>query len=68
MNYLDNGKSASGIVTDYILSIDFFTLNNLRQRFPNIANNAIQYAVFQAKKKGLITAIGRGQYIVNKNM
>lgn len=51
-------------VRDYMLSMSHFTINDLRHHFPNIDKSTIYNAVSSGKRKGLITAIGRGQYLV----
>lgn len=53
-------------VRDYILSINSFTVKDLKNHFPDLTATTINNALFLAKKKGLITAISRGKYVVNK--
>ena len=53
-------------VRDYMLSMSSFTVKDLRRYFPNLTTGTINNALYLAKKKGLITATGRGEYRVNK--
>ena len=53
-------------VRDYMLSISYFTVKDLKKHFPNLTTATINNAVHSAKNKGLITATGRGEYRVNK--
>ena len=55
------------LIRDYMLSMSSFTLKDLRCHFPNHTTITINNAVYLAKNKGLITATGRGEYVVNKN-
>lgn len=50
-----------------MLGKSFFTVKELKQYFPNLAEATINNVVQSAKNKGLITATGRGKYVVNKN-
>lgn len=54
------------LVRDYMLSMNSFTIKDLKHHFPNLTNTTIQNAVYLTKNKGLITATSRGNYIVNK--
>lgn len=51
-------------VRDYMLSISSFTVKDLKHHFPNLTTGTINNAVYFAKRKGLITATGRGEYRV----
>lgn len=53
-------------VRDYMLSMDSFTVKELKQHFPNMTTMTINNAIQLAKTKGLITGIERGKYVVNK--
>ena len=53
-------------VRDYMLSMSSFTVKDLKHYFPNLTSGTINNALYLAKKKGLITATGRGEYRVNK--
>ena len=53
-------------VRDYMLSMSFFTVKDLKRYFPNLTTGTINNALYLAKKKGLITATARGEYRVNK--
>lgn len=53
-------------VRDYMLSMSSFTVKDLKRYFPNLTTGTINNALYLAKKKGLITATGRGEYRVNK--
>lgn len=55
------------LVRDYILSLDSFTVKELKQHFPDLASATISNALHLAKTKGLITPIDIGQYKVIKN-
>lgn len=54
-------------VREYMLSMNFFTVKDLKLHFPNFTAVTINNALCLAKSKGLITAISRGKYVVNKN-
>ena len=54
-------------IRKYFLTLTSFTIEDLRKHFPNIDIYIINNAVYSAKKKGLITAISRGTYVVNKS-
>ena len=60
-------KSQVKQVRDYILSLDSFSIKDLKKHFTNLNVSAISNALYQAKRKGLITALGNGKYVVNKN-
>ncbi len=51
---------------DYMLSMSSFTVKDLKHHFPNLTSGTINNTVYLAKRKGLITATGRGKYCVNK--
>lgn len=51
-------------VRDYMLSMNSFTVKELKQHFPNLSTGTINNALYLAKNKGLITATGRGEYRV----
>ena len=53
-------------VRDYMLSMSSFTFKDLKHHFPSMSAYTIRNAVYLAKRKGLITAIERGKYVVNK--
>lgn len=53
-------------VREYMLSMDSFTVKDLKLHFPNFSVATINNALHLAKSKGLITAISRGKYAVNK--
>ena len=53
-------------IRDYMLSKESFTVKELKQHFPDMSNTTINNAINLAKKKGLITSTGRGEYSVNK--
>ena len=53
-------------VRDYMLSINSFTVKDLKIHFPDLTAATINNVLFLAKKKGLITATSRGKYVVNK--
>ena len=53
-------------VRDYMLSINSFTVKDLKIHFPDLTATTINNALYLAKKKGLITATSRGKYVVNK--
>lgn len=53
-------------VREYMLSMDSFTVKDLKLHFPNFTATTINNALYLAKSKGLITAISRGKYAVNK--
>ncbi len=52
---------------DYILSMDSFSVKDLKHHFPNMTPVAISNVIYSIKKKGLITATERGKYVVNKD-
>lgn len=52
-------------VRDYMLSMDSFTVRELKKHFSNLTAGTINNALYLAKNKGLIIAIGRGEYRVN---
>ena len=54
-------------VRDYMLSMTSFSVKDLKRHFPNLTAATINNAVYLAKSKGIITATGRGEYVVNKN-
>lgn len=51
-------------VRNYMLSMNSFTVKELKQHFPNMSTGTINNALYLAKNKGLITATGRGEYRV----
>lgn len=51
-------------IREYMLSINSFTIKDLKHHFPNLTTGTINNAVHLAKSKGLITATGRGEYCV----
>ena len=53
-------------VREYMLSSNSFTVKDLKLHFPNLTATTINNALYLAKSKGLITAISRGKYVVNK--
>lgn len=53
-------------VKDYMLSMSSFTVKDLKHHFPNLTTGTINNAVYLANSKGLITATGRGEYVINK--
>lgn len=53
-------------VRKYMLSMDYFTVKALKFHFPNFNASVINNAIYLAKSKGLITAMGKGEYVVNK--
>lgn len=53
-------------VRDYMLSMNSFTVKELKQHFPNLTTGIINNALHIAKTKGLITRVARGKYVVNK--
>ena len=59
-------KSKVKQVRDYMLNMDSFTVKDLKNHFPNFTACTINNALSLAKSKGLITAISRGKYVVNK--
>ena len=54
------------VVRDYMLSKGSFTIKDLKDHFPNLPVGTINNAVYLAKKKGIITSLDRGSYIINK--
>lgn len=52
------------LVRNYMLSMNSFTVKELKQHFPNLSTGTINNALYLAKNKGLITATGRGEYRV----
>ena len=54
-------------VRDYMLSMDYFTIKELKQHFPNLTSGTISNAIHLAKAKGLITSTIKGEYKVIKN-
>ena len=51
-----------------MLTLDTFTVNELREHFPNLPSKAITNAIYLAKGKKLIDSTEiRGKYIVNKS-
>lgn len=53
-------------VREYMLSMNSFTVKDLKLHFPNFTDTTFKNALYLAKGKGLITAISRGKYVVNK--
>ena len=53
-------------VREYMLSKDSFSVKDLKNHFPKYSANTINNALNLAKRKGLVTAISRGNYVVNK--
>ena len=60
-------KSQVKQVRDYMLSLDSFSIKDLKKHFTNLNDSAISNALYLAKRKGIITALGNGKYVVNKN-
>ncbi len=56
--------SGSEKVRNYILSVDSFTIRELKRLFPEIPDKTIRIVVFQATRKGLIIGEGKGKYRV----
>lgn len=54
-------------VIEYMLSKDSFTVNELKQNFPNINSGNINNALMEAKRKELIEATARGKYVIKKS-
>lgn len=52
------------LVRNYMLSMNSFTVKELKQHFPNLSTGTINNALYLAKNKGLITSTGRGEYRV----
>jgi len=52
---------------NYMLSMDCFTVSQLKKHFPNLAYTTISNSIHQVRAKGDITRIDRGKYVVNKN-
>ena len=50
-----------------MLSKDSFTVKDLKKHFTNFSYQTIRNALCLAKGEGLITAISRDKYVVNKN-
>ena len=59
-------SSKSKQVRDYMLSMDSFTVKELKQHFPGLTAGVINNVLTQAKGKRLITSISRGEYKVTK--
>ena len=53
-------------VREYIMTLESFTKEHLRIKFPNTASSTLNNAVHLAKKTGEIISIGRGNYSVKK--
>lgn len=54
-------------VRDYMLTLDSFTVSELKQHFSKLPSNAITNAIYLAKSKNLIASTEtRGKYVVNK--
>lgn len=51
-------------VREYILSLNSFTVKDLKKHFPDVSNANIGFYVHSAKADGLIKAISRGEYVV----
>ena len=51
----------------YMLSKDTFTVKELKIHFPNVPVPTINNAIVDAKNRGLITSIRRGEYTVKKD-
>ncbi len=60
------GESQVKQVREYMLSMDSFTVKDLKSHFPNFSDKTIGNALHLAKKKRLIEVIGRGKYVVKK--
>ena len=60
-------RGISKQIRDYMYTMDGFTVKQIKEHFPDYSNQTIGYVIFSAKKEGLITAKGRGEYVVNKN-
>lgn len=54
------------MVREYMLSMNSFTVKELKPHFPNLTTGTIANALYLAKAKGLITATAKGKYDVNK--
>lgn len=54
-------------IREYMLSMNSFTVKDLKLHFPNLHYTPIRNALYTAKRQGLITSIDRGKYVVNKN-
>lgn len=54
-------------VREYMLSKATFTTKELRKQFPDVSAVTINNALMQAKNKGLITSIGRGEWETKKD-
>ena len=52
-------------VRDYMLSMSSFTVKELKQHFSSLSIGTITNALNEAKEKGLITLVKRGEYRVN---
>lgn len=52
-------------VRDYMLSMSSFTVKELKQHFSTLSIGTITNALNEAKEKGLITLVKRGEYRVN---
>ena len=53
-------------IKEYMLSLESFTTKDLRNRFPQSSSVLINNIINGAKIKGLVTPVGKGEYIVNK--
>lgn len=60
-------KGKSKEVREYILTLERFSIKELRKHFPDFSSSDINNAVLQLKAKRLITKIERGTYMVKKN-
>ena len=59
-------NSKTSQIRDYMLGLEFFTVKQLKNHFPDCNNNIIRYTLGDAREKGIITKIGYGKYKVNK--
>jgi len=53
-------------IREYILTLDSFTVMELKIHFPNMKYSIMTNALQDAKRRGIITSKARGMYIVNK--
>ena len=54
-------------IINYILSLKYFTIEDLKEYFSEFSQNQIRDALHWSKCKGLITSVSRGKYVVNKS-
>lgn len=66
-NSIVEGDSQLKEVIDYILSIDSFTVKELKQHFSKLSYGMVNGAIYIAKAEGLIKSITKDQYVLNKN-